>query len=208
MRPTFTSRGTLTDKTCVSGALIIHIKFTNPLCMPGSVLVWCAVSAQGLIGPFIFEDYVTGGNNAMMLDPFFLPQLRQRRCSLHAQRFQQDGARPHTTPEVLEFLHSKFQHRIVSNRFPQQFQCGFSWPPCSPDLNPCDYFLWGYLKDKVFSSAPRNLPELKERIKESCAQVTRGMLTFVVQNFLLGLQAVRESQGAPIEHVSHNATPV
>ena len=46
----------------------------------------------------------------MMLDSF-LPQLKRRQCSLHAQWFQQDGARPHTTPEVLEFLHSKFQHR-------------------------------------------------------------------------------------------------
>jgi hypothetical protein len=73
-------------------------------------------------------------------------------------------------------------------------------------LNPCDYFFWGYLKDKVFSSAPRTLPELKERIKESCAQVTRGMLTRVVQNFVLRLQAVWESQGAQIEHVTHNAT--
>jgi len=140
-----------------------------------------------------------------MLDSFFLPQLRRRRCSLHAQWFQQDGARPHTTPEVLEFLHSKFQHRIVSNRFPQQFHCGFSWPTRSPDLNTCDYFLWGYLKD-LFSSAPRTLPELKEMIKESCAQVTRGMLTRVVQNFLLRLQAVRESQGSHIEHVIHSAT--
>jgi hypothetical protein len=43
----------------------------------------------------------------MMLNSFFLPQLRQRRCSVHAQWFQQDGARPHTTPEVLEFLHSQ-----------------------------------------------------------------------------------------------------
>jgi hypothetical protein len=73
-------------------------------------------------------------------------------------------------------------------------------------LNPCDYFLGGYLKDKVFSSAPRTLPELKERIKGSCAQVTRGMLTRVVQNFVLRLQAVRESKGAHIEHVTHNAT--
>jgi len=137
------------------------------------VLVWCAVSAQGLTGLFMFENYITGENYAMMLDSFFFPQLRRRRCSIHAQWFQQDGARPHNTPEVLEFLHSKFQYRIVSNRFPQQFQCGFSWPPCSPDLNPCDYFLWGYLKDKVFSSALRTLPELKERIKESCAQVTK-----------------------------------
>jgi hypothetical protein len=160
--------------------------------------VWCAVSAQGLIGPFMFEDFVTGENYAMMLDSSFLPQLRRRRCSLQAQWFEQDGARPHTTPAVLEFLHSKFQHRIVSSRFPHQFQCRFSWSPCSPDLNPCDYFLWGYLKDKVFISAPRILPELKERIKKICAQVTRGMLTRVVQNFVLCLQAVRESQGVHI----------
>ena len=170
-----------------------------------SVLVWCAVSAQDPIGPFIYEDYVTGENYAMMLDSF-LPQLRRRRCTLHAQWFQQDGARPHTNPEVLEFRHSKFQHRTVFIPYPQQFQCGFSWPPWTPDLNPCDYFLWGYLKDKVFSSAPRTLPQLKEKIKESCAQVTGGMLTRVVQNFVLLLQAVRESQGAHIEHVIHNAT--
>ena len=152
-------------------------------------------------------DYVTGENYVLMLDSFFLPQLRQRRCFLHVQWFQQDGARPHTTPEVLELLHSKFQHRIVSNLFPQQFQCGFSWPPCCPDLNPCDYFLWGYLKDKVFSSAPRTLPELKERIKESCAQVTRGMLICTVQNFLLGLQAVRESKGLT-SSMSATALPI
>jgi hypothetical protein len=69
-----------------------------------------------------------------------------------------------------------------------------------------DYILWGYLKDKVFSSAPRTLPELKKRIKESCAHVTRGMLIRVLRNFVLRHQAVRESQGVHIEHVIHNAT--
>ena len=73
-------------------------------------------------------------------------------------------------------------------------------------LNPCDSFLLGYLKDKMFSSAPWTLPELKERIKESCAQVTRGMFSRVVQNLVLCLQAVWDSQGAYIEHVIHNAT--
>jgi len=73
-------------------------------------------------------------------------------------------------------------------------------------LNPCDYFLWGYLKDKVLCSAPRTLPELKEGIKENWAQVTRGMLTRVFQKFVLLFQAVLESQGAHIEHVTHNAT--
>ncbi|GBN65801.1 hypothetical protein AVEN_85675-1, partial [Araneus ventricosus] len=26
------------------------------------------------------------------------------------------------------------------------------WPSRSPDLNPCDFWLWGYLKDVVFST--------------------------------------------------------
>ncbi|GBL97863.1 hypothetical protein AVEN_87314-1, partial [Araneus ventricosus] len=25
-----------------------------------------------------------------------------------------------------------------------------AWPPCSPDLNPCDFWLWGFLKDRVY----------------------------------------------------------
>jgi hypothetical protein len=54
----------------------------------------------------------------------------------------------------------------------------------------------GLSEAQVFSSAPRTLPELKERIKESCAEVTRGMLTRVAQNCVLCLQAVRESQRA------------
>ena len=41
MRPIFTSWGTLTDKTCFSGAHSIHVKFTNPLCMPRTS--WCGV---------------------------------------------------------------------------------------------------------------------------------------------------------------------
>jgi len=28
------------------------------------------------------------------------------------------------------------------------------WPERSPDLSPCDVFLWGYLKEKVFKHRP------------------------------------------------------
>jgi hypothetical protein len=40
------------------------------------------------------------------------------------------------------------------------------WPPLSPDLTAsCDFFLWGYLKDKVFSTPPaQNINELRQRI--------------------------------------------
>ena len=36
------------------------------------------------------------------------------------------------------------------------------WPARSPDLTPCDYFLWGYVKDKVFvPPQPVSIPDLK-----------------------------------------------
>ena len=38
------------------------------------------------------------------------------------------------------------------------------WPPRSPDLTPCDFFMWGYLKNKVFATPPQNINVLRQRI--------------------------------------------
>ena len=35
------------------------------------------------------------------------------------------------------------------------------WPPISPDLIPCYFFRWGYLKDKVFRTSPESLNVLR-----------------------------------------------
>ena len=38
------------------------------------------------------------------------------------------------------------------------------WPPRSPDLNPCDFSLWGGLKSSVYSPKLETLKELKQNI--------------------------------------------
>ena len=39
-------------------------------------------------------------------------------------------------------------------------------PPRSPDATPCDFFLWGYVKDQVYvPPLPASIPELKVRIR-------------------------------------------
>ena len=38
------------------------------------------------------------------------------------------------------------------------------WPARSPDMTPCDHFLWGYVKDETFKLATENLKELKDAI--------------------------------------------
>lgn len=63
-------------------------------------------------------------------------------------------------------LRRTFKNRVISNRFPELFNCGWTWPPYSPDLNPCDFYLWGYLKDRVYRRSPRTIPELKVEIEK------------------------------------------
>ena len=54
------------------------------------------------------------------------------------------------------------------------------WPARSRDLSPCEVFLWGYLKEKVFKYRPRSLEDLKERIQQEIDSIlpeqTRGVM--------------------------------
>jgi hypothetical protein len=51
------------------------------------------------------------------------------------------------------------------------------WPPHSPDLTACDFFLWGYLKTKVFEAdPPGTIPALKQRIQNEIAPIPVNML--------------------------------
>jgi hypothetical protein len=31
------------------------------------------------------------------------------------------------------------------------------WPPYSPNFNPCDYYLWGFLKHHIYSNHPQSI---------------------------------------------------
>ena len=42
------------------------------------------------------------------------------------------------------------------------------WPPRSPNLTPCDVFLWGYLKDKISKTPPESLNVLRQKIITEC----------------------------------------
>jgi hypothetical protein len=57
------------------------------------------------------------------------------------------------------------------------------WPARSPDPNPCDYFFWSCLKDKVYNSDPR-AEELKENIHREIADIPAEQLQRVNQNLI------------------------
>ena len=74
-------------------------------------------------------------------------------------------------------------------------------PPHSPDLNPPDYFLWGYLKDRVYQDNPPTIERLKENIKREIRRIPGEMLERVIDNFNVRVAAVIQQRGAWIEHV-------
>ena len=71
----------------------------------------------------------------------------------------QDGAPAHHSVAVRQRLQQLFPNCVVG------IGHAVEWPPRSPDLTPCDFFLWGYLKDKVYVSVPASLGELERRIR-------------------------------------------
>ena len=92
----------------------------------------------------------------------------------------QDGARVHTTEEVMAWLKAKFQGRVISRK------AEVEWPPYSPDLNPLDYFFWSYAMIRVRRRKPATIEELKETV-EDVARTVPSMTTELMWNLALSV---------------------
>ena len=79
------------------------------------------------------------------------------------------------------------------------------WPPYSPDLNPCDFYLWGYLKSKVYSNPiPETCEQLKKNIRREIRKINNETLTSVYDNVLVRLQRCMGQSGGWIEHMMNH----
>ena len=128
-----------------------------------------------------------------MLQEFLIPQLDEddQEERIH---FQQDGAPPHYLGEVREYLNTRFLGRWIGRAAP------IAWPPRSPDLTPLDFFLWGFVKDRLFvPPLPANVVELRTRITAAVAKVTPEMLRTVWQETDYMWNVCRITNGSHIE---------
>jgi len=75
-------------------------------------------------------------------------------------------------------------------------------PPRSPDMTPCDFFLWGYVKERVYvPPLPADLDELTNRITAAVKSVTEDTLRHVWDEFSYRVDVVRAAGGGHIEHL-------
>ncbi|GFV12721.1 uncharacterized protein TNCV_1366911 [Trichonephila clavipes] len=110
--------------------------------------------------------------------------------------FMQDAVTSHTANPVKTFLIQTFgEDRIVSRH------CRYPWPPRSPDLTPADFWLWGYLKSRVYLSGPSSLPELKDAIHREVSSIHPDMLHSAVAGFVTRLECLLPCGGGHVEHI-------
>ncbi|GBN03483.1 hypothetical protein AVEN_146126-1 [Araneus ventricosus] len=94
---------------------------------------------------------VNGTHCKSLLQNQLIPALQQRGC-VDSTIFMQNGAPPHIATPVKQLLNMHFGiDRIIIRHFPT------AWSPRSPDLNPCDFWLWDYLKGVVNGGPIANL---------------------------------------------------
>lgn len=84
-----------------------------------------------------------------------------------------------------------------------------SWPPCSPDLKPCHYFLWGCLKNIVYGEPPNKILEIEIRIKRPGASIDRNISMKVYENLETRLCSVlKEGRGHFEDTISYKNTHI
>lgn len=163
------------------------------------VNVFCAISKKSVYGPFFFaENTVQGPAYLDMLEAWLFPQLKE---AMNGFIFQQDGAPPHWHRDVRNFLNTVLPHRWIGRSGPQDLAL-HAWPPRSPDLTPCDFFLWGCIKDIVYvPPLPTEVEELRNRIVLAVQSISVATLERVWQELTYRLDIVQVTKGRHFEHL-------
>jgi len=166
---------------------------------PKKTTAWVAISSMGIIGPIFLHDTVTSERYIEILNQFI--GIANSLADLNVAWFQQDGARPHRTNSIFELLSEYFGERVIALDYHGATETGIDWPAYSPDLNPCDFYLWGYLKDKVYQTNPKTIEDLEAAIHRETEAISVETLAKVIENFQLRLRHIIAAGGAPFENI-------
>lgn len=168
---------------------LIHETSLHPL----KTTVWCGIHAGNIIGPYFFENdqgvgvTVTAERYQDMIRNFLVPEMEEQ--GLEDMWFQQDGATAHTARSTIQLLNDVFPRRLISR------SGDLAWPARSPDLTAPDFFLWGFLKSKVYVNKPQTIQHLKDNIRHEIEEIQPEMLKDVMKNALKRAESCIANRG-------------
>lgn len=124
--------------------------------------VYCAVKGNRILCVHIYDDNLNGDMYLDILRNVLSEALDNLPLAeLQAAWYQQDGAPPHNTRDVCRFLDETFYDQWIAYNGPQRY------PPRSPDITPLDFYIWGTIKNMVYSTAPTTKQDLQRRVREA-----------------------------------------
>ncbi len=161
---------------------------------PKGVMVWLGISAKGCTQP----RFVTPGakvNSDFYIKEILTPFIKKDIPKLYPNLdflFHQDSAPSHVSKKTLKFL----EDNEISFITPLQ------WFPNSPDAAPCDYFLWGYLKNRIRRRKVRTIQGLKKAIREEVKKIPQNLIDKALKAWSRRCRQIYYYKGLHIE--KHN----
>lgn len=163
-----------------------------------SINVWAGIVGNQLLGPYELPGRLNGNTYLDFLNGPFQDMIDEIPLQIRRNVWlQQDGAPPHSTRRITEWLNENFPNRWIGRFGP------VSWPPRSPDLTSCDFFLWGYMKNLVYSEPIDNLQQLRRRVENAAAHIRNNPDIFenVRHSLLRRARACVEAGGDQFQHL-------
>jgi hypothetical protein len=139
---------------------------------------------------------VTSIQYAGMLANFIVHELHNFPQQIDNTWFQHDGATAHTAWISTAAIRRLFGNRVISRNGEG------AWPPGSPDLTACDFFLWGHFKCDVYRTPPTATEEHKARIREEIARIPVAMLRRVMHNVAHRLQECLRREESYLQEIT------
>jgi hypothetical protein len=145
---------------------------------------------------FTYDDNLTSARYVELLRIHLLEFLDdiplQNRASAW---FQLDGAPPHNAILTRNFLEHFFFERWIGTHGP------IKWPPRSPDITPLDFFLWGFLKNQIYTGHNNTINELRENVATAFRKVTTVMSLNAINSIQRRCEKCIEHGGGQFESV-------
>lgn len=141
------------------------------------VSLWCGLWSIGIIEPYFFENEyscavtINGIYYCEMIIAFLWPQLKTMdfRFDVDEMFLHQNGTTCHVACKTIKLLQQKFHGQMIS------WKSDHNWPPGSCNLTPCDFYLWGFIKSKVYSKRILTIPEFKDVLLQQLSHMSAKM---------------------------------
>lgn len=193
---TFTRNGVWNQRNCHYWARVNpHVLKETGHQYRWAVNVWAAIHGDRIIGPVFIDGNLTRHKFLELINVTLAEYINMLPEAERLQTWLQlDGAPAHSAVVVRDALNAMFQDRWIGRFGPRR------WPARSPDLTPLDFYLWGAVKNEVYSQPRESVEQLREKITEVFQNLREVPMENVRQSILRRCDACIDVQGRHVEN--------